>query len=571
MYSFPVDESTSSESVPGITIECSDKGLLNISYGRASITQSDLIGRSSLSVGNSSGEDNIGQILIHNCDLGDSSSSNCVTVRLLSCLVQGDVFSPGYQNALARIRSRVADAVKEKKQLVERQQQIAEREKDKSGFQDDDESGFVLDPSQLTVQDLKVKVIIPSITIFVEAMYSIPNTSEEKKSTVKSLTVLKVILKEFQCSGTAKNNPWDAQVSASVESLKILDMIAVRAENQQSTDISPLVFAKTQSSPLVCLPGARADFSITQVSSIGRNVDGNLNLSCFEWSGVLSFLSFKFIVSPRSFKSLTSQGLLSLWRTNYILEHLWVPIFPFGLGAAVMSLGSASRSASNSFETSSRYGGIYEEFPLHANYCNEIWAGVRHSTGGLEGSIVQESVYAFLTEKRACDVELSLRLDESALDGTAGVDDEDDLGDEFEDIDDDKGINELTVGSASISSNAFLDFFTFGALKTNSESSVPTSVLDVTKSVAVVSGEPKLLRAKSVDSAVVGSTDFRSLSRGNPNSLWELERTAMQKRILELELKTRELETKLLEQQQHLLASAERPSSGKSTPVNLGL
>jgi len=86
------------------------------------------------------------------------------------------------------------------------------------------------------------------------------------------------------------------------------------------------------------------NFSITQSSSIGRNIDGLLNLSCFEWSGDVQVMSFKFILRPRPFFMPSTSGLSQLWQTRRILEHLWIPRFGLGLGSAVMSLGNSQHS-----------------------------------------------------------------------------------------------------------------------------------------------------------------------------------------------------------------------------------
>jgi hypothetical protein len=552
--------------------ECSDKGFINFSYGRAYISQSELLGGE---VARPTGDDEVdGEVLIHSCNLGVSGAAvdpGCVTVRLMSCLVRGSTFSASYQNSLAKMRSRVGDAIKEKKQLFDRLQQLAEREKDKGSLEDDD-SLFVLDPSLLTVQDLKVNVAFPSLKVTVESLCVLPMAIREKaggSSKVKSFPLIAVELKGIECSATAKNNPWDAQASASFQSLKVLDLAAMRQLKRIREGVSPLVLPKIQLDPLVSLPSAKANFTITQISSIGRNIDGLLNLSCFEWTGELSFLSFKFIVSPRSFHSLSSQGLTPLWKAYRVLQHLWIPRFPFGLGSSFMSLGSESsvRSIADSFESSFRLGGMYEEFPLHVNHCKEIWAGLRHVTNVDGAAPLQSTVCAFLTEKRTCDVELTVQLDDDIMDGD-NEEDDDDWGDAFEDTDDvaDDAAASASAAATSASGNTLMDWMGFGSIATNKTESAVASP-------ATVSIEASGLSEKSL---VAEDSVSNSKTLSNPgSSLWSHERSAMQKRIAELEAKTKDLESKLSDERQlssKLLTRIDisrRTGSGNNTPTNL--
>ena len=88
----------------GITLECSDKGVFSLSYGRVYLTQSELIGSGNY-------PEKYGDIQLHSCVVGgDSSSSSSassssssssnnnadphslVTIRIMTCLVDGGAF-----------------------------------------------------------------------------------------------------------------------------------------------------------------------------------------------------------------------------------------------------------------------------------------------------------------------------------------------------------------------------------------------------------------------------------------------------------------------------------------------
>jgi hypothetical protein len=93
---------------PGITLECSDKGVFSLSYGRVYLTQSELIDSGNY-------PEKYGDIQLHSCVVGgDSSSSSSpsasagssssssssssadthslVTIRIMTCLVDGGTF-----------------------------------------------------------------------------------------------------------------------------------------------------------------------------------------------------------------------------------------------------------------------------------------------------------------------------------------------------------------------------------------------------------------------------------------------------------------------------------------------
>ena len=252
---------------------------------------------------------------------------------------------------MAKLRSRVSDAVKDKRLLIERQEHMAEREKDKSELYDDGyEENFVLDPSILTVQDLKLTLIIPAIHFIAEVVFSVSSDMLSSQSDAsdskplpyyKAIPILSIDLGAIEGTVKAKNNPWDVVFSLSFQSLKIIDIESKRKSKLRKQDnISPLILQKSCTDPIVSVPGAQATLSITQCSSIGRNIDGVLNVSCFEWSAELSVLYLKFYFRPRSFQLPSLNGTSLVWKAYRVLEHLWIPKFPLGLGSTIISLGN---------------------------------------------------------------------------------------------------------------------------------------------------------------------------------------------------------------------------------------
>jgi hypothetical protein len=153
-----------------------------------------------------------------------------------------------------------------------------------------------------------------------------------------------------------------------------------------------------------------------------------------------------------------------------------------------------------------------------------------------------------MTDKRACDVELSLRVDSASLRVDIDEDDDDDdLGDAFEDVEETSEDREVAAAS-NTAVPSIMDWISFGVIKTSpstSESPVPTAQSAVPKPQNSEIKEPKLLRSASADSAIA----VPLVAHRNPtNMLWDHERSAMQKRIAELEVQNRVLEAKLSEQ-----------------------
>ena len=360
--------------------------------------------------------------------MGDSST---VVIRCMTCLVRGGAVGSVYQNNLAKLRARAADAIQERRTLVERQQQLAERSKSADGGDndDDDDDVFLLDPSMLTVQDLKLNLTLPGVKLFVGTVYVKPslntnisisgssssgsnssssnssNSSRDVRNKGKggkrlkdtsSVPLILIAVKGIDAAVVAKNNPWEARFSVVVGSIKLHDKEAERKVNTEQS-LSPSSSSSSSRSqdreqshgnqmiknksgskrvePIISIPNISLTMSASQTSSIGRYVDGSLDVSCFEWSAELSLMSFKIQLKPSTQSFGYPVNMRSLWKTYRILEHLWMPKFGLGLGYALMSLGGEGDTQVSSEESTLRLGGMYDEFPIHVNYCKEILGG----------------------------------------------------------------------------------------------------------------------------------------------------------------------------------------------------
>lgn len=154
-------------------MECNSRGFFSPSYGKAWIQRKTLL-ENYLTSRDGSNSELETQIATHHFSLtnqagglfaGDNeakvpqitaptatSDPEEVSVRLLSMVVTG---SPAVHAAAhAKFSVRVKEAMAERRQVLERQQQLAEREANRDG--EEEEEVFILDPSVLTVQDLNV-------------------------------------------------------------------------------------------------------------------------------------------------------------------------------------------------------------------------------------------------------------------------------------------------------------------------------------------------------------------------------------------------------------------------------
>ena len=80
---------------------------------------------------------------------------------------------------------------------------------------------------------------------------------------------------------------------------------------------------------------------------------------------------------------------------------------------------------------------------MHVNYCKEIWSGIRKISTGEDDHDnknnnnsnihVQATTYAFMTDKRSCDMEIHITTEGDQL--MPHDEEDDDWGEEFEEID----------------------------------------------------------------------------------------------------------------------------------------
>ena len=423
-------------SQPGLTLECSDKGLVSVAYGKIQCIHTHIYaysyiqfhhmaiyiyvyiceGRAYMSqsflLNGIQDVDQIEEGVVSTYEYaldGDKGQAlnglvdpSTVVVRFMTCLVKGAAIGSNYQNNLAKLRARAADAIEERRILVERQQQLAERSKGNDDGSNSHNHGvddiFILDPSLLTVQDLKVNISLSRVKALLGAVYICeevdnnkkvdnPNKQMDAKSQRQNVPLVLIDMKDVGATIVAKNNPWDVQFSVSLGALKIHDEEAKRRQKtmklmsssiNQGQNINKNVnTAISRVDPIISIPNASITVSMLQTSSIGRYIDGSLDVSCFEWSAEIKFMTYKMQLKPSTQPSGHPVNMRSLWKTYRILEHLWMPKFAFGLGHAIMSLGGEgdTKTQVSSEESTLRLGGMYDEFPIHVNYCKEILGG----------------------------------------------------------------------------------------------------------------------------------------------------------------------------------------------------
>ena len=106
---------------------------------------------------------------------------------------------------------------------------------------------------------------------------------------------------------------------------------------------------------IVSIPEVQTAISISQISSIGRGIDGHLDLTCFDYSGSVSMFPFTLEISQQSLFNylgisenvtkeelkqqmqlfLRTNGLpAEVWTSQRLLSHLFLPLQRWILGTA---------------------------------------------------------------------------------------------------------------------------------------------------------------------------------------------------------------------------------------------
>eukprot|EP01041_Mallomonas_annulata_P006261 gene6261-12675_t len=457
----------------------------------------------------------------------NNNSNDDVQVRIMSLIVRPNKTTPtstststnrSLHQSLLYLKTKVNESIQITKDAMEQKRQRAIHEGlkkitkggggDGGDIYNDDENAFILDPTQLTVQD--IKVIIPQMNITVCGTITTPttttptttssttttspvrhtaNTITKLSSTTTQTTipvtpisvtpvsvsvshrvpVLCVRWGRIKGVLTAKNNPWDIQLTGSIRGFQIYNLqqhLAPEktnfneARNNTNTSISNsgdsrdgssnskkgsmrwgvrgssgVVQVVQESTPLLTLPYISAQLVVSQTSSTGRYI------------GSIQMFPFKFNFKPKPSYNTTATTSSSsshsthkqLWRASNILEHLFSDKTLWGLSTGFQSMSmmskegmeGGSREASRShLEASIRLGDTYDIYPLQYNILKEIWYSIKRDkessnkspqlSGTSEPSstsstllLSQTTLLQLFTEMRSFGIEISLECNDN--------------------------------------------------------------------------------------------------------------------------------------------------------------
>ncbi len=130
---------------------------------------------------------------------------------------------------------------------------------------EEQEESFILDPSQLTAQDMQLTVSVPSVSLQAFAVYVVPSEvrgadGNEDLPFATNVPLLRVAVRGVTGKATASNNPWVVRGSAAVESLRV-QLLQKEAAVNADTELPE---------PLLSLPKVTGSFTLTQTSSMSR-------------------------------------------------------------------------------------------------------------------------------------------------------------------------------------------------------------------------------------------------------------------------------------------------------------
>ncbi len=420
--------SNESESSSGVLLECNSKGLFMPSYGRIFMPKELLLNIQE-------GEKVEGDMTIsaHNFSLKPYSSSRAdkdyaaaptanaevdsISIRIMTMVVPN---SSMLQSARAKFTIRVTEAIEERRQVLERQQ----AQQDREAACDEDDDIFVLDHSKVTVQDMKVNIIIPRLKVSVLSLYL-----NKETSTVTPITVLLIEFNRFHGTVTTSNNPWVIDGSCAFDCLRIKRIVS----EKENVNKHKLVTA-------IKVPPITLQFSALQTSSMSQYVDGSFDISAFDWSVTLLSPPFKLAIHPKSFVNSSKDETFVLWKAYRILSHLWMPDERWSKGSLFNNFGEITHPTLNT-EAALRLGSFYSTFPKHVNVLVNMSTWMKHiyeadTSAGNDNNAIevelekQVTMLSLKTETRAMEIELKLPNPEADSDDAWLTDD--DSADEFE-------------------------------------------------------------------------------------------------------------------------------------------
>ncbi len=300
-----------------------------------------------------------------------------VSVRLLSQVVVGTAF------VIAEMKNKLkhagATAISERKEMVARTQAMAGRSS--MDDQSDDEDMFVLDPTSLTIQNLRLTVEISEadpLSFTQSSLYAVPpSLIEEGRKECLEVTELQPVpfyratVRGVQACIRASNNPWVGEGDVSIQQTTL--ELAAPADGQENSVLQPVLI----------VPPMNLSVGVTQTSTTGRLLgswgreNNSLDESCFDWRAHGALGPFSFSLKPPSERDATFKDENTssevVWQAYRPLAHLLKP-FPgffssWSRGIFSPKVGSEDGSAPVTMtpEHAMRLGDHYSTFPWFRN------------------------------------------------------------------------------------------------------------------------------------------------------------------------------------------------------------
>eukprot|EP01038_Epipyxis_sp_PR26KG_P008983 gene8983-12116_t len=346
-----------------------------------------------------------------------SNESDLVSVRVMSTVVCGD--ETFYQAQLKKFKLKIAETVAERKQVLERQQKNAAVAKVSS--EEDEDETFILDPSLLTVQDVKIIIRIPiiSITVFGIGLSPTEHTHNNNNNSNKMLIpISRLYFGNIIASVTASNNPWIVKGQCSVDEFYIELVKEGLSEDNSNSSKLEKIFQ---------LPKITGTFELTQISTMSRMIDGSLDISCFDFQWTANMFPFSIIVYPQSLSiggissgSSLAKGI-SIWKSYRPLEHLILPKQKWCKGYYTNHIEINGKPPHMKPEAAIRLGELFASFPKHLNVLNEMRASLipslfhqtshanpSHDTTQDNNNNNQKTRYSCISPTRTMVIELTL-------------------------------------------------------------------------------------------------------------------------------------------------------------------
>ena len=394
------------DTLPGVLLECNSKGLFMPSYGRIFMPKELLLNFQG-------GEKLDGDMTIstHNFSLKPYSSSrtdkdytaisttnadtDAISIRIMTMIVPN---SSMVQSARAKLTIRISEAIEERRQVLERQQ----AQQDREAACDEEDDVFVLDHSKLTVQDMKVNIVIPKLRVSVLSLYL-----NKETASITPITILLIDFNHLQSTITTSNNPWVVDGNCKFDCLRI-KRIACDKDNG----------SKYKLVTVVKVPPVTLQVSALQTSSMSQYVDGSFDISAFDWSATLISPPFKLDIHPKSFVNPGRDESFVLWKAYRILSHLWMPEEKWSKGSLFNNFGEISYPKLNT-EAALRLGSFYSTFPKHVNVLVGVSTWMKHiyeadASTDIDHNTIevelekQVTMLSMKTETRSMDIELKL-------------------------------------------------------------------------------------------------------------------------------------------------------------------